>query len=62
MADYPQTHPVMAVARNIVNQILDEAGTDVKTRQSINDKCDQFAARLIESYADKKQRLGKRGW
>jgi hypothetical protein len=48
---YPQSHPAMAVARNIVNQILDEAGTDVETRQRINDDCDQFVAHLLERYA-----------
>ena len=48
---YPQGHPAMVVARNIVNQILDESGTDVKTRQAINDDCDQFVAWMIERYA-----------
>lgn len=48
---FPQRHPVMAVARNIVNQILDEAGSDVATRQRINDDCDQFVAWMVECYA-----------
>ena len=48
---YPQRHPAMRVARNIVNQILDEAGTDVTTRQRINDDCDQFVAWMIERHA-----------
>lgn len=38
----------LAVARNIVNQVLDESRADVDTRQSINDMCDQFVARLID--------------
>lgn len=48
---YTQRHPAMARARNIVNQILDEAGTDVETRQRINDDCDQFVAWMLEKYA-----------
>ena len=48
---YPQRHPAMTVARNIVNQILDEAGTDVDTRQRVNDDCDQFVAWMIERHA-----------
>ncbi|MGL5823615.1 MAG: hypothetical protein ACRCYU_01960 [Nocardioides sp.] len=48
---YPQRHPVMGTARNIVNQILDEAGTDLATRQRINDDCDQFVAWMVETYA-----------
>jgi transposase len=48
---YPQGHPAMAVARNIVNAILDEAKTDVRVRQAINDDCDQFVAWLVEQYA-----------
>jgi hypothetical protein len=48
---FPQRHPAMAPARNIVNQILDEAGTDVATRQRINDDCDQFVAWMLERYA-----------
>lgn len=48
---YPQGHPAMATARNIVNQILDEAGTDVRTRQRINDDCDQFVAWMVERHA-----------
>lgn len=37
------------VARNIVNQILDEAGTDMVTRQRINDGCDRFVIGILES-------------
>ena len=58
---YPQTHPAMAVARNLTNQILDrfieEYGGGIKplsaimVRQAINDECDQFAARLLTEYA-----------
>lgn len=48
---YPQTHPAMAVARNIVSQILEEAGVDVATAQRINDDCDQFTAHMVEGYA-----------
>lgn len=48
---YPQRRPAMTVARNIVNQILDESGADVATRQRINDDCDQFVAWMVERYA-----------
>lgn len=36
------------VAMNIVNQILDEAGTDVDIRQAINDDCTQFVKEYLE--------------
>lgn len=36
-----------SVARNIVNQILDEASTEVEVRQKINDKCDAFTSEAI---------------
>lgn len=32
---------------NIVNAILEEAGTDVVTRQLINDDCDQFVVGIL---------------
>ena len=35
------------VARNIVNQTLDLAGTGVDKRQAINDRADEFAADLL---------------
>lgn len=35
------------VARNIVNQVLDESGADVTTRQAINDDCDAFVLKLL---------------
>lgn len=46
----PGHRDALAVARNIVNQVLDEAGTDVDTRQRINDDCDVFVARLLDEY------------
>ena len=48
---YPQGHPAMSVARNIVNQVLDESGADIATRQRINDDCDQFVAWMLERFA-----------
>lgn len=36
-----------SLARNIVNQILDESGADIDTRQRINDDCDKFVVRLL---------------
>lgn len=36
-----------AIARNIVNQILDEAETSVEKRQAINDSCDVFVTRML---------------
>jgi hypothetical protein len=55
---YSQRHPAMATARNIVNQILDEACTDIATRQRINDDCDQFVAWMLERYAASKDVAG----
>jgi hypothetical protein len=35
------------LARNIVNQLFDEAGVPVETRQAINDRCDAWVAGLL---------------
>lgn len=43
--------PARHVAMNIVNQILDLAGTDVAKRQAINDQCDDFVEKLVKEYA-----------
>lgn len=51
----PQGHPAMRVARNIVNQILDESGADIDTRQRINDDCDQFVAWMLDRYAARRR-------
>lgn len=40
----------LALARNIVNQILDESGASVKRRQAINDRCDEFVAELLATH------------
>ena len=37
------------IAMNIVNAILEEAGTDVETRQQINDDCDRFVIEMLET-------------
>lgn len=38
---------LLAMARNIVNQVLDEAETSVEKRQAINDHCDVFALSVL---------------
>ena len=62
---------LMFITQNIVNQLFDEAGTDIDTRNRINDKCDDFVLsllqkvinqtgeikRLVEKEADKYKRL-----
>jgi hypothetical protein len=50
----------MAVARNIVSQVLEAAGTDVPTAQRINDDCDQFVAWMVETYAVERRAHGDR--
>lgn len=43
----PGTWPLKAVARSIVNQVLDESGASVERRQQINDRCDEFVIDLV---------------
>ncbi len=43
---------LLFTARNIVNQLFDEAGVDVDTRQRINDKCDNFVFSLLQAKID----------
>ena len=45
------------IARNIVNQLFDEAEVDVATRQRINDKCDAFVVNLLEHWLQEQQAL-----
>lgn len=47
-----------AVARNIVNQVLDESLAPVEVRQDINDRCDQFVLVLLKQVqADGERRV-----
>lgn len=50
--EMPDHKPTLAfVAMNIVNQILDEAGTSVAKRQQITDTLDTFVRKLIMQYS-----------
>lgn len=42
--------PVAVVARNIVNQLFDEAGVPVEVRQAINDRCDEWVTGLLREW------------
>ncbi len=41
------------LAKNIVNQLFDEAEVPVKKRQEINDLCDEFVMKLVRDYIAK---------
>lgn len=38
---------IVAVARNIVSQLFDEAEVSVEKRQAINDRCDAFVIDML---------------
>lgn len=46
----PNEEAARALARNIVNQLFDEADVPAETRQSINDRCDEFVANLVVDF------------
>lgn len=52
---------IQSVARNIVNQLFDEAGVPVETRQAINDRCDSFVAALLVRLVDEQSHALRRG-
>lgn len=56
MSRLPSTD--LEIARNIVNQLFDEAAVPVAVRQRINDDCDAFVVKMLRRYAEVLRAVG----